>query len=543
VRRKQYSTYVGFYLCPFERLVRNRSNLARIVSLLIDVDSEHHAVNELVEVTIFFVRFDAEDGAVFVDSVVVDRGSSRDVVHIQHLVSDAESNRFGPVPRGFEFALDAVGVCVVMLRVHKGVRNRSDRSVGLDTARRSRVIAVRRTGRTVVIVVTVIIIVVTVIVVTVVVVIATRTGGIGHRFQAERTVAVQVLTVEAREVLTFGNESPTIVRKGVTRSDLRTYDMVVRLEVPVGIPEVGAASRRLIEVVRTIVLRRLRLLIVARTLRVRIQNTDFGNRITGFVLGTGVPLEVESSVKLRVTNTRQGFEHTATERMETIVIHRFDAPRVDFRLDTVRFVSNTHWNKRVSIRIVFGRGSARGSRRTRGTDTVESYDHPQTTDLIDRSGTLLFKELVTVARPDVIVARSAVDVIIIDVDTRRVFEVQTAVNTVVHTLLRGNDRSFNFPPMMTLVVSDNEFRRGFPVGVELRRVDLARLFRVREGRRRIARSGVWNNVRNELRSAAFTSDDLVGRLRQADDARSNTTVQTFVRVDPAAELIVREGGE
>ena len=53
----------------------------------------------------------------------------------------------------------------------------------------------------VIIVVIVIVIVVVIIVVVIVIVVAVVRRRVGHRFQAERTVAVDVLTVETGEVL------------------------------------------------------------------------------------------------------------------------------------------------------------------------------------------------------------------------------------------------------------------------------------------------------------------------------------------------------
>ena len=55
----------------------------------VDHQGEHHTVDEGVEVAILFPRLDAEDGTVFIDSVVVDRRRSGDVVKVQHLVASS----------------------------------------------------------------------------------------------------------------------------------------------------------------------------------------------------------------------------------------------------------------------------------------------------------------------------------------------------------------------------------------------------------------------------------------------------------------------
>ena len=93
---------------------------------------------------------------------------------------------------------------------------------------------------------------------------------------------------------------------------------------------------------------------------------------------------------------------------------------------------------------------------------------------------------------------------------------------------------------MAHLVADDEFRRGFPVGVESRRRHLVGDFRVREGRAGLVRRRVRNHVRDVLRSANLASNHLVGRLRNADDPGADAAVQTFVLVHASAELIVRE---
>ena len=90
-------------------------------------------MDEGVEVAVLFTGLDAEDRAVFVDAVVVDRGSAGDVVHVQHLITNFEPNSFGPVPSRFKRAGDTVRVSVVVLGVVERVSNRPDRRVGLDT--------------------------------------------------------------------------------------------------------------------------------------------------------------------------------------------------------------------------------------------------------------------------------------------------------------------------------------------------------------------------------------------------------------------------
>ena len=234
----------------------NRPSSWRIPSKsAVNHDGEHDAVDEGVEVAVLFTGLDAEDRAVFVDAVVVDRGSAGDVVHVQHLITNFEPNSFGPVPSRFKRAGDTVRVSVVVLGVVERVSNRPDRRVGLDTARLARV-------RVVVIVVAGVVIVV------VIVVVRAASGSVGHRLQAEGAISVDVLTVETGEVFAFRAESPTIVGDRVTRADLRTDDMVVRFEVPVGVAEVRAAVAVRVVVVRTVALRSLGLLVVARALSI-----------------------------------------------------------------------------------------------------------------------------------------------------------------------------------------------------------------------------------------------------------------------------------
>lgn len=71
---------VGFVLTSRSDSSERSSRLSR--PLAVDHNGEHNAVDELVEVTILFTRFHAEDRAVFVDPVVVDRGSASDVIEV-----------------------------------------------------------------------------------------------------------------------------------------------------------------------------------------------------------------------------------------------------------------------------------------------------------------------------------------------------------------------------------------------------------------------------------------------------------------------------
>ena len=513
----------------------NRPSSWRIPSKsAVNHDGEHDAVDEGVEVAVLFTGLDAEDRAVFVDAVVVDRGSAGDVVHVQHLITNFEPNSFGPVPSRFKRAGDTVRVSVVVLGVVERVSNRPDRRVGLDTARLARV-------RVVVIVVAGVVIVVVI----VIVVVRAASGSVGHRLQAEGAISVDVLAVETGEVFAFRAESPTIVGDRVTRADLRTDDMVVRFEVPVGVAEVRAAVAVRVVVVRTVALRSLGLLVVARALSIRIQNADFRDAVARLVRRARVTEEVESVVELRVTNAGESFKRAAAERVETIVVHRFNGPRIYLGGNVEVFVSDRHRNKRVAVRVRVGRRAARRVRiavvaRAGRADLVKADDHPKTADLVNAARALLIKELIAVARPDVVVAGSAAKVVVADVHDSRVFQNDAAVNAVVIAALRRNDRAGEFPPMMSGVITDHEASRGFPVRGELRRRHLVALFRVSERRRRGVRGHVRNDVRNELLSAILASNDLVAGLRDTQNACADASVETFVFINAAAELIVRE---
>jgi hypothetical protein len=90
-------------------------------------------------------------------------------------------------------------------------------------------------------------------------------------------------------------------------------------------------------------------------------------------------------------------------------------------------------------------------------------------------------------------------------------------------------------------IADGEFRRGFPVGTELGGVHLVRLRDVSEVRRAVR---TRNNVRNDLRGRSDrATDDLIARLAQRNETGADAAVKTFVLVNAAAELIVRERRE
>ena len=263
--------------------------------------------------------------------------------------------------------------------------------------------------------------------------------------------------------------------------------MVRRFEVPVGVTQVRAAVRRVVEVVRTVRLRRLRLLVVSRTLRVRVQDANFRNRVARFVLRTRVTEEVERAVELRVANARESFKGAGAEGMELVRVHRFNAPRVDLRSQVEGVVRDRHRDERVTVRGGVARlvvAAVVIIVIVSGTDGVEADDHPQATDLVHAAGALLVKELIAVARPNVVVSARAAEIVVVHVDDRGVFDDDAAVDAVVIATLRGDDRTLDFPRVMTLLISDDEFSRGLPVGVELRGRHLVGDLRVGEGRRR-----------------------------------------------------------